>query len=557
MSTEGEPVRNSVKVKATKVDLHSNTTTVTDNDADMTAPTIPVKRSFGQSVIIVAACTGTMILNVALASGVSIAIPKTAESLHMSSSEVSWIISAFTLSSGCLLVLLGRLADLYGRKLVWMAGGLWTTVFTLACGFAQTGVQLIILRAMSGIGQAAMIPAAIGILAHSFPPSRARSVAFATFSAGAPLGASLGMVFGGVMAQYASWRGIYYFAAGIGLVVLVAGMFSIDKDNHHHGIDKRVDWIGAFLVTAGLVLLTYGLTDGPSRGWSSPLVISFLVLSILLIGVFCLWEHYLITRCSFPPLMPLDIWTRDHGRFSAMQLTGFLEWACFTSLTFWVMLYYQNYLRLSPMLAMVRVIPMAVTGVICNIVVAITVGHISGAYLLALGTVATSLAALLFAIIDTSAPYWSYGFPNAIICVFGADFVFACGTIFVAKVAHPSEQSLAGALFQTVTMLGTTFGLSVTTIAEAAGQRSEARRLGITLSPSETALEIPPLVLLKGYRIAQWTSFGLGMLGFMTVVVFLHGIGVLGARKKRDPSTEKMPVSEKGPVAANEVLDKA
>ena len=122
----------------------------------------------------------------------------------MTSSEVSWIISAFTLSSGCLLVLLGRLADLHGRKLVWMVGGLWTTVFTLACGFAQTGVQLIILRAMSGIGQAAMIPAAIGILAHSFPPSRARSVAFATFSAGAPLGASLGMVFGGVMAQYAS-----------------------------------------------------------------------------------------------------------------------------------------------------------------------------------------------------------------------------------------------------------------------------------------------------------------------------------------------------------------
>ena len=175
---------------------------------------------------------------------------------------------------------------------------------------------------------------------------------------------------------------MYWVVAGICVIVLVAGIFSIDKDIHHTDVDRRVDWIGAFLVTGGLVLLTYGLTDGPSRGWSAPLVIVFLVLSVLLIGAFVLWEHYLISRCAFPPLMPLEIWTRDHGRFSAMQLTGFLEWACFTSLTFWVALYYQNYLRLSPMLAMVRVIPMAVTGVICNVIVAITVGHISGAYLL-------------------------------------------------------------------------------------------------------------------------------------------------------------------------------
>ncbi|KAG8782667.1 hypothetical protein FRC16_002565 [Serendipita sp. 398] len=136
--------------------------------------------------------------------GVSIAIPVIASDLQMSNSETSWIVTAFTLSSGCLLLLFGRLADLYGRKLTWMLGMAFSIIFTLGCGFSATAIQLIVLRAMSGIGQAATVPAAIGILAHSFPPSRARSTAFATFAAGAPLGACLGMIFGGVMSQYAS-----------------------------------------------------------------------------------------------------------------------------------------------------------------------------------------------------------------------------------------------------------------------------------------------------------------------------------------------------------------
>lgn len=103
-----------------------------------------------------------------------------------------------------MLLLFGRLADLYGRKLVWLLGAFWIIVLGLGCSFSQTGVQLIILRGLMGMGPAAMMPAALGILAHSFPPSRARSTAFATFSAGAPLGGAIGLVLGGVMAEYAT-----------------------------------------------------------------------------------------------------------------------------------------------------------------------------------------------------------------------------------------------------------------------------------------------------------------------------------------------------------------
>lgn len=141
---------------------------------------------------------------VSASNAVSMAIPSIARELQIPSDKIAWVISAFTLSSGCLLLLFGRLADLYGRKLVWMFGAIWGVAISIGCSFAQTGTQLIILRAMHGIGPAAMVPAAIGILAHSFPPGRSRSTAFATFSAGAPLGSAMGMVFGGVMAQYAT-----------------------------------------------------------------------------------------------------------------------------------------------------------------------------------------------------------------------------------------------------------------------------------------------------------------------------------------------------------------
>lgn len=168
----------------------------------------------------------------------------------------------------------------------------------------------------------------------------------------------------------------------LGAVVFVVGYFAIENDPPAPNQDKRIDWIGAFLVTSGLVLITFSLSDASSIGWSSPVIISLLIIGFILVSSFIAWEYHLTHRTSFPPLMPLDIWARDHGRFAAMQVVGFLEWACFTNLSMYAMLYYQNYLSLSPLLTMYRFLPMPVTGLICNVIVAIVVNHISGAYLL-------------------------------------------------------------------------------------------------------------------------------------------------------------------------------
>lgn len=141
-----------------------------------------------------------------------------------------------------------------------------------------------------------------------------------------------------------------------------------------------------------------------------------------------------------------------------------------------------------------------------------------------LGLFATSAATLIFALIDPDAPYWQYGFPAAVISVFGADFTFACGTLFIAKIALPHEQSVAAAIYQTVVSFGISVGLSITTVAQVAGMKKEADRLGISIAPDALAKDIPPSILLKGYRTAQFAALAFGLCGQYGFSLFIQNM---------------------------------
>ncbi|KAH8102358.1 MFS general substrate transporter [Phellopilus nigrolimitatus] len=470
------------------------------------------------------------ILKIASSSAASIALPRIGQDFNVSEGELQWIVSAYSLSSGCLLIFFGRLADLHGRKKAFLLGTLWLAGFSLGCGFAKDIITLNVLRGVQGLGAAAMVPACLGILADAFPPSHARSVAFATFSAGAPVGGAIGMQIGGILTQWAptTWRAPFFLMAGIAVLVLIGGVFFVDADRPSQEKDKRVDWLGAALVTTALVLITFVLGEGefaPQR-WGTPYIIALLVIGVLTLVAFIAWQWYLESDMSgtrVPPLMKLSMWSRAHGKFAAVQCIAFLEWASFMSWFFWAQLYYQDYQGLEPVLTSIRMLPMFVVGVCCNVLVAAVVGRLPVVVLVVGGTLLTGVAGLLFAVINPAAPYWAFGFPAAICSVFGADFVFACGTIFVAKVSAPHEQSLAGGLFQTLTQLGTALGLAATTIVHDTVLRSEAGDSGRD-------------VQLDGYRAAQWTNLGFGAFASILALVFLRGVGPVGQR--RTPKVE-------------------
>ncbi|KAI0788398.1 efflux transporter [Fomes fomentarius] len=503
------------------------------------------ERSLLKNLVLIGTVTLAMILNTANTTAVFIALPTIGADLNIIDSNLQWIISGYSLSSGCLLLFMGRLADLFGRKYTFILGCVLMGVFGLASGFAQNEITIDILRALQGLGPAASIPAGLGILAHTFPPSPIRSVAFATFAAGAPIGAAIGSAVGGVLTQLTAqtWRSVFWFLTGMSALCAVGGMISIDPDVPYALEDKRVDWIGALLVTAGLTFIVFILSDGSvaPNGWKTGYIIALLIVGIFLLVLFVLWEHFLegvhasddvSVRKRWwtpPPLMPVSIWTRSKGKLAVMLIVAFFEWCSFNSFTYWIQLYYQSYLGLNPILTMVRLLPMFVTGVACNVVIALVVGHVNVVILIVIGTLFTGLANLLFAVIVPSAPYWAFGFPAAILSVFGADFVFASGTLFVAKVCLPHEQSVGGALFQTLTQLGTAFGLAISTVVYDATLEKKAAELGVIVD--DTGRNAPREAQLVGYKDAMWTGFAFGLVGAILALAFLRGVGIVGHQK--------------------------
>ncbi|KAG1735284.1 major facilitator superfamily domain-containing protein [Suillus paluster] len=499
-----------------------------------------VQRSLLRSIFIVVACTTAMVVNTANSTSVSISLPTIEKDLDMDEEQLQWVVSVYSLSSGCLLLFFGRLADLYGRKKAFMIGNLCLVTFSLGCGFAQNGLTLVVLRAFQGVGAAATLPSALGILAYSFPPSRARSIAFATFSAGAPVGVAFGTMIGGVLTELSSthWRSVFYMIAGISALAGLTGMVAFDSDVPS---TDSVDWIGASLVTIGLVLIVFVLGQGELalQGWKTPYIIVLLIVGIIMVSLFLLWERYLeqvqddpsrtLPAWTPPPLMRLSVWTRAKGRMAVILVIAFLNWGAFASWLFWVQLYYQNYLSLTPIRTMVRLTPMPIVGCLCNIFVALVVAKLPLVVFAVTGTLLTATASMLFALIDPSATYWAFGFPSAVLIVFGAEFVYSSGTLFIARNALPHEQSVAGALFQTMTQLGIAFGLTISTMMFNDVVEKKSADLGVTVNSAGT--NAPLSAQLEGYRSAQWTSALFALMAALLAVLFLRSVGIVGDKK--------------------------
>ncbi|KAJ6514273.1 MFS general substrate transporter [Mycena vitilis] len=542
------------------------------------------RRSSWRSVAIAGTCTAAMLVNSSNNTSVAIALPTIGVALHARAAALQWLVSAYPLSSGCLLLFCGHIADVHGRKRVFVGGSAILAAFTLACGFVQDEVTLAVLRGLQGIGGAATIPAALGILAHEFPPSsgRARAAAFSSFSAGAPVGGALGMVLGGLVTQLSryTWRAQFFLSAAIAFATLVVGVLVIppdapllnstfpsdnlppvsapsasSPDAHIYPPetkdassppppaprDTRTDWPGAILSAAGLILLVFVLGQGSGPGLPPPRmsddIISLLLLSLILLALFAVWEFYLervhsrpgaAKAYTPPPLLPPSLFARRRGRVGFVYGIALLQFGAFMVWAFWVQLYYQVYIGYSPVRTVVRLTPMFVTGIICNVVVALIVGRVPTLWLLASGTLTTTVAPLLFALIIPSAPYWAFGFPAAVCSVVGADFLFAAGTMFVSDSVGPGEQSVAGGVFQTMTQLGTSFGVTASTIVFNHVQQ------GATRTGADA---------LASYHAAMWMGVGFGGVATLFALLSFRGIGF--------SNKQSSPVEKNAVVAAH------
>jgi MFS family permease len=240
---------------------------------------------------------------------VNIALPSAQRALHFSTDSRQWVVTAYALAFGSLLLLGGKLGDLFGRKWTFIAGLAGFSLASALGGFAQSFGMLVAARGLQGIFGALLAPSALSLLTVTFAGSPDRAKAFGIFGAIAGGGASVGLLLGGVLTQALSWRWCLYVNLAIAIPTAIAAMRLLRNEGDPER--PRIDLPGVFVATGGLFALVYGFSNAETHSWSAPVTIVALALSVVLLSAFVLVE----SRASHP-LLPLHI-VRDRARGGA------------------------------------------------------------------------------------------------------------------------------------------------------------------------------------------------------------------------------------------------
>lgn len=484
-------------------------------------------------VFLVITVTGAAFLNTLGVQAVVIILPSIGKALDIPDSRQQWIVSSYALTFGCFLLLWGRLADVYGKRQIFVLGSTWLTVVSLVIPFAPDEITFDLFRGFQGLGAAANVPTALGILGTTFPPSKSKNYAFACYGAGAPLGAVFGNILGGVVGEYVGWKWVFWLLSIITAVVTLGGVFIIPpqpKQAQNLNSKTNVDWIGGAIITIGLLTFMFALTEGNVVGWSKPYIPVLIIISILVTALFVIWQWYLETKTSRRPLMNVSIFR--NVQFSAALIIMLLFFASFNNMIIFATYYFQSYQGLSVIQTTLRFIPTGVVGVGTSFVMAHLLSRVRGNILLMWATTCVAISNILFAIpIPTDTTYWAYGFPAMVLSVFGADTIWPTLTLFASKSLPKEDQALGGALINAVGQLGRSIGLAIATAIETAVIAQElhvdVQEVG---SSMETAVGSP--ALLKGLRVADWVGFAYAVMAFGIAAFAFKGAGKVGASSK-------------------------
>ena len=486
--------------------------------------------SKARTILLVIVLTGAAFLNTLSVQACVIILPTIGLDLNIPAARQQWIVSAYSLTFGCFLLLWGRLADVYGKRLIFIWGSAWVCLMTLICPFVTNEIGFDVLRGLQGLGAAANVPTAIGILGVTFPPGKAKNYAFATYSAGAPLGSVFGNFLGGLVGQYATWKWVFWILAIMAALVTVAGHFLIplprvqlmEKD-----LKGAVDWPGGVVVTVGLVILLFALTEGNVVGWARPWIPVLIVLSVLLIAAFVFWQLYLEKKTSRRPLMKVTIF--KNTRVSAAMLIMALFFSSFNCFLVFATYFYQDYQGLDAIHTTIRFIPTGVVGVMTIFVTSQILARIKVNYILMFGTMCCAISGLLFAVpIPPDTTYWAWGFIAMCLSVFGADTLFPSLLLLVAHSLPREDQAMGGAMINAVGQIGRAIGLAIATAIQVAVQESK--------QGSNAAIEGGDArgnpAFLAGLRAAEWLNFATCLVAFIIATVAMRGAGKVGAAKR-------------------------
>lgn len=446
---------------------------------------------------------------------VNVGLPEIAVGLGFTAVGLPWVIHAYALTFGGLLLLGGKAADRYGRRRLLLIGLVLFGVASLAGGLAQAPSHLVAARAVQGVGAAALAPAALSLLTATFPSGRERARAFGIWSAMNAAGGALGVLLGGLLTQFATWRSVMLVNVPMVLLVLALTLRSV-TGRAPTTPSGRPDVLGAVLATAGVSVLVLGVVRSEQVGWASAATWLTLAAAMVLLTMFVVVEQ----RTSRDPLLRLGLL----GNRSVAGGNGFnlLLGAALASTFYFVSLYVQQVLLAGPALAGLMILPFAL-GVIAGTVVAIKVGgRFPARTLLIIGAVVTAVGFAWFAQIRPDGTFWVDVLGPSLVASVGIGLclgpVVSTATIGVA----PAETGTASGLLNTSRQLGASLGLAA--LGTAAHHRIAGRD--------------DPLSLASGYGL------GLGLSAVLLVGAAVVAAAVLPRTPTEEHTTDEEPVPD-------------
>jgi EmrB/QacA subfamily drug resistance transporter len=470
---------------------------------------------------------------------VNIALPSAQSALHFSADNRQWVLTAYALSFGSLLLLGGKLGDLFGRKWTFVAGLVGFAVASAIGGLAQSFAVLVGARALQGAFGALLAPSALSLLTLTFRQSPDRQKAFGIFTAIAGSGASLGLLLGGALTQALSWRWSLYVNLLVAVPAAIAALRLVPDMRSPHR--PKIDVAGVVTVTGGLFALVYGFANAETHSWSASATIIAIASSAVLLIAFVGIEARIPE-----PLMPLDI-VRDRARggaYAAMALAGAGAFSLFLFLSFFL----QNDLRFTPLLTGVSFLPF--TG---SVIFAATVNQtrvlprIGARPVVFAGSALGAGAMLLLTGLSPQSSYGADVLPSLILAGLGLGSVFSSALSTGTLGVRPADAGIASAMVNMSQQIGGSVGTAILSTVFAGA-------LTGYLSSHPAATVVPAAATVHADAIAFYWSAGFFAVGLLVALFVLPGRdqtrGLVVEAESRSSTVEPGPPAIASPAEA-------
>jgi EmrB/QacA subfamily drug resistance transporter len=484
-------------------------------------------RRLGLALLVIATAQLMVVLDATI---VNVALPHIQQALGFSGSGLEWVVNAYAVTFGGLLLLGGRAGDILGRRRVFVFGLLLFSGASLLGGFATSEWWLLTARAIQGAGGAVIAPTALALITTNFPEGRERNRAFGVYAAMAGAGSATGLLLGGVLTTYASWRWVLFVNVPIGILVAAAAPRVLAESPRRPG---RIDAAGAVTGTGGVALLVYGLSkaatgpDGVSH-WGDAQVLVSLAASVVLLVSFVLIE-----RRSSRPLLPMRV-LADRNRSGAYLIMLCISTGLF-GLFFFLTLFIQNVLGYSAIRSGIAYLPFAIGVVIASALASQLVPRIGPRPLIVTGTAAVAGGMFWFSRLTEHASYTGQLLGPQLVSSIGLGLVFVpLALVALHKVAE-QDSGVASSLLNTAQQVGGAIGLALlgtvawTTVAnsvqtQVAHAAAAAAKAGQPLPKPGTP---PPAsiyyhALTAGFSRAFLVAAGIGLLALLIAIVTIR-----------------------------------